>query len=69
MVLEGDYPVHAQTFLDMRDIGFTNYPAEARVPGLPVAISEEFQKLYEGKTDAQETLDTIAGVVEDRSEK
>ncbi|UUE20931.1 ABC transporter substrate-binding protein [Microbacterium sp. J1-1] len=69
VVLEGDYPVHAQTFLDMRDIGFTNYPAEARVPGLPVAISEEFQKLYEGKTDAQETLDTIAGVVEDRSEK
>ncbi|WP_226533662.1 ABC transporter substrate-binding protein [Microbacterium paraoxydans] len=69
VVLEGGYPVHAQTFLDMRDIGFTNYPAEARVPGLPVAISEEFQKLYEGKTDAQETLDTIAGVVEDRSEK
>ena len=69
VVLEGDYPAHAQTFLDMRDIGFTNYPAEARVPGLPVAISEEFQKLYEGKIDAQATLDTIADVIKERSEK
>ena len=47
----------------------TNYPAEARVPGLPIAISEEFQKLYEGKTDAQATLDTIADVIKERSEK
>jgi len=69
VVLEGDYPAHAQTFLDMRDIGFEDYPAEARVPGLPVAIAEEFQKLYEGKTDAQATLDTIADVIKERSEK
>ncbi|WP_193597668.1 ABC transporter substrate-binding protein [Microbacterium sp. YJN-G] len=67
VVLEGGYPAHAQTFLDMRDIGFEDYPAEARVPGLPVAISEEFQKLYEGKADAQQTLDAIAGLVEERS--
>lgn len=69
VVLEGDYPAHAQTFLDMRDIGFEDYPAEARIPGLPVAIAEEFQKLYEGKVDAQTTLDTIADVVAERSEK
>ncbi|WP_309064840.1 ABC transporter substrate-binding protein [Microbacterium sp.] len=69
VVLEDDYPAHAQTFLDMRDIGFEDYPAEARVPGLPVAVSEEFQKLYEGKADAQQTLDAIAALVEDRSEK
>lgn len=69
VVLEGDYPAHAQTFLDMRDIGFEDYPAEARVPGLPVAVAEEFQKLYEGKTDAQSALDTIADVVAERSEK
>ncbi|WP_407358739.1 sugar ABC transporter substrate-binding protein [Microbacterium sp. LTA6] len=69
VVLEGDYPVNAQTFLDMRDIGFEDYPAEARVPGLPVAIAEEFQKLYEGKVDAQAALDAIADVVKERSEK
>jgi len=69
VVLEDDYPAHAQTFLDMRDIGFEDYAAEARVPGLPVAIAEEFQKLYEGKTDAQQSLDTVAKLVEERSKK
>lgn len=69
VVLEDDYPAHAQTFLDMRDIGFEDYPAEAQVPGLPVAVSEEFQKLYEGKTDAQKSLDTVAKLVADRSKK
>ena len=28
VVLEDNYPTHAQTFLDMRDIGFANYAAE-----------------------------------------
>lgn len=69
VVLEDGYPAHAQTFLDMRDIGFEDYPAEARVPGLPVAISEEFQKLYEGKTDAQQSLAAVAKLVEERSKK
>ena len=30
VVLEGGYPAHAQTFLDMRDIGFEDYATEAR---------------------------------------
>lgn len=68
VVLEGGYPAHAQTFLDMRDIGFEDYPAEARVPGLPIDISDEFLKLYQGKTDAQTTLDTIAELVKEGSE-
>lgn len=67
VVLEDGYPAHAQTFLDMRDIGFEDYPAEAMVPGLPVAIAEEFQKLYEGKADAQTTLDAVAKIVKERS--
>ena len=33
VVLEDNYPTHAQTFLDMRDIGFANYAAEGAVPG------------------------------------
>jgi multiple sugar transport system substrate-binding protein len=69
VVLEDGYPAHAQTFLDMRDIGFEDYAAEAAVPGLPVEISDEFLKLYEGKQNAQQTLDAIAALVKDRSGK
>ena len=64
VVLEDGYPAHAQTFLDLRDIGFTNYAAEARVPGLSTGISDEFLKLYQGKADAQQTLDAAAALAE-----
>ncbi|MFB6609773.1 ABC transporter substrate-binding protein [Agromyces sp. NPDC056379] len=67
VVLEGGYPAHAQTFLDMRDVGFTNYAAEARVPGLSIDISDLFLKLYEGKQDAQTTLDEAADLVAEKS--
>lgn len=67
VVLDGDYPAHAQTFLDMRDVGFTNYAAEARVPGLSTDISELFLGLYEDKTDAQGTLDAVADLVAEKS--
>ncbi|MFT4220532.1 MAG: sugar ABC transporter substrate-binding protein [Microbacterium sp.] len=67
VVLEGDYPAHAQTFLDMRDIGFTNYAAESQVPGLPTDIADIFLKLYQGKQDAQATLDEIAALVAKKS--
>ena len=56
VVLEDGYPAHAQTFLDMRDIGFEDYAAEAVVPGLSTDVSDLFLKLYEGKADAQGTL-------------
>ncbi|MCD2498865.1 MULTISPECIES: sugar ABC transporter substrate-binding protein [Microbacterium] len=64
VVLEGDYPAHAQTFLDMRDIGFEDYPTEATVPGLSTEVSDIFLKLYQGKQSAQETLDEVAAKVE-----
>lgn len=68
VVLEDDYPAHAQTMLDMRDIGFVNYAAEANVPNLPTDIAEIFLKLYEGKQDAQATLDEVADAVESSGE-
>jgi multiple sugar transport system substrate-binding protein len=68
VVLDG-YPAHAQTFLDMRDIGFVNYATEAAVPGLSTDISDEFLKLYQGKESAQDTLDTVAGRVADKTGK
>ena len=64
VVLDG-YPAHAQSFLDMRDIGFVNYPTEARLPGIRSGIGDQFLALYQGKQDAQATLDAIAKLVQD----
>ncbi|MFV0407802.1 MAG: extracellular solute-binding protein [Propioniciclava sp.] len=66
VVSEGDYPMHWQTFLDMRDTGFANYAAEAKVPGLSSDVSDLFLKLYEGKADAQGTLDAVAALAEEK---
>ena len=67
VVLEDGYPAHAQTFLDMRDIGFEDYAAEAVVPGLSTDVSDLFLKLYEGKADAQGTLDAVSDLVAEKS--
>lgn len=67
VVLEDGYPANAQSMLDARDIGFVNYAAESVVPGLPTDIADIFLKLYEGKQDAQATLDEIAGIVAEKS--
>lgn len=63
VVLEDNYPAHAQTFLDMRDIGFANFAAEATVPGLSDDINTAFYQLYQGKSDAQSTLNAVAALV------
>lgn len=63
VVLEDNYPAHAQTFLDMRDIGFANFPTEATVAGLSDDITELFGKLYKGQASSQETLDAVAALV------
>lgn len=70
IVLSGNYPAHAQTMLDMRDIGYSNFPAEAAVPDLSNQISVEYmQPLYEGKKDAQTTLDEVAALVAEKTKK
>lgn len=66
VVLEDNYPANAQTFLDMRDIGFANYAVEAKVPGLSSDISDLFLKLYQGKADAQGTLDAVAALATEK---
>lgn len=63
VVLEDNYPEHAQTFLDMRDLGFANYPAESEVPGLSSEISEMMLNLYQGNGTAQSVLDEVADKV------
>ena len=41
--------------------------AEAKVPSLSTDISEIFLKLYQGKQDAQATLDEAAELVAEKS--
>ncbi|GII62509.1 ABC transporter substrate-binding protein [Sphaerisporangium krabiense] len=67
VVLDG-YPQHAQTFLDVRDTGFANYPDEVAVPGLTAAINDELLKVWTGKvpfdrgmTELQKTVDGMTG--------
>ena len=63
MVLADHYPAHAQTLLDMKDIGFEDPAPEARVPGLSTDISDQMLKLYQGKQTAQQALDAAAGLI------
>ncbi|MDL9979446.1 extracellular solute-binding protein [Microbacterium sp. ASV49] len=66
VVLEG-YPAHAQTFLDMRDIGFEDYATEARVPNLSTDISDLYLKLYQGKSTGKDTLDQSAALIKSKT--
>jgi multiple sugar transport system substrate-binding protein len=62
VVLEG-YPAHAQSFLDVRDMGFVDYAPEARVPGLSSDISAAMQRMYEGKASVEETIAAVTELV------
>lgn len=66
VVLDG-YPKHAQTMLDMRDIGFEDYTTEASVPGLSSDISDKMLALYQGKASTQSTLDDVAKMIADKT--
>ncbi len=66
VVLDG-YPQHAQTLLDMRDVGFEDYPTEASVPGLSSDISDKMLALYQGKASTKDTLDEISKMISDKT--
>lgn len=54
----------------MRDNGFSNFPAEAVIPDLSNEISNDYMLgLYQGKSSAQETLDAVAKLVQERTSK
>jgi len=63
VVLDG-YPEHAQTLLDMREIGFEDPVTEGSVPGLSSDISAKMLQLYQGKATTQATLDDIATMIQ-----
>lgn len=64
LVSEGGYPAHAQTMLDMRDIGYSNFAVEAAVPDLSNTISvDHMLPLYAGTKDAATTLNEVAELI------
>lgn len=64
LVTDAGFPAHAQTLLDMRDEGYTNYRTEAAVAGLSGKISTDCMlPLYQGKLTAQAALDNAAALV------
>lgn len=62
VVLEG-YPAHAQTFLDVRDTGFANYPEEVGVPGLTADINNRLMRLWTGKSGFDATMTDLDALV------
>lgn len=68
LVTEAGYPEHAQTMLDMRDQGYSNFAVEAAVPDLSNTISVDYmQPLYEGKKDAAATLNEVAELITEQT--
>ncbi|GII83367.1 ABC transporter substrate-binding protein [Sphaerisporangium siamense] len=63
VVLDG-YPQHAQTFLDVRDTGFANYPDEVAVPGLTAAINDELLKVWTGKVPFDQGMTELQKAVD-----
>lgn len=64
IVTSGGYPANAKVFLEMRDLGYSNFPLEATVPGLGDDINAEIRRAYDGEQDAQTALNNIAVLVE-----
>ncbi|WP_235583055.1 ABC transporter substrate-binding protein [Kitasatospora sp. Root107] len=64
LVTDGKYPAHAQTFLDVRDKGFANYPDEVAVPGLTKAVNDHLMKIWEGKVGFDEGMTQLQTLVD-----
>lgn len=63
VVLSGNYPAHAQTFLDLRDHGYSSMVEETRVPAITNNIFAPLDKFFTHGGDAKKVLDGIAGTV------
>ncbi|MER7499058.1 sugar ABC transporter substrate-binding protein [Nonomuraea pusilla] len=66
VVLADGYPAHAQTFLDVRDTGFANYPEEVSVPGLTAEINEHLMKVWTGKVGFDQGMSELGKLVESK---
>lgn len=66
VVLDGNYPAHAQTFLDVRDNGFANYPEEVGVPGLTKDINDHLLKIWTGKLPFEQGMTELQALVDSK---
>ncbi|MDR8411374.1 sugar ABC transporter substrate-binding protein [Nonomuraea sp. 3-1Str] len=66
VVLADGYPKHAQTFIDVRDTGFANYPEEVAVPGLTAAINEHLMKMWSGKVGFDQGMTELQQLVQSK---
>ncbi|MBO0795665.1 MAG: sugar ABC transporter substrate-binding protein, partial [Ktedonobacteraceae bacterium] len=66
LVLEGNLPAHAQTFLDARNAGYALFPAEMGTPGLSDDIKTTFQNIWLKNADVKDTLGKISAMANPR---
>ncbi|WP_171814556.1 extracellular solute-binding protein [Arthrobacter dokdonensis] len=64
VVLEGNYPAHAKSFLEMTNTGFEDFATEAKMPGLSSDVSTAMLTMYQGKTSASDTIAAVAKLME-----
>lgn len=64
VVMDGNYPVHAKSFLEMTETGFENFPQEAKVPGLSSDVSTAMLSMYQGKASPADTIAAVAKLME-----
>ncbi|MGW4420920.1 ABC transporter substrate-binding protein [Streptosporangium sp. NPDC004631] len=64
VVLDDNYPAHAQTFLDVRNTGFANYPDEVAVPGLTKEINDHLLKVWTGKIPFERGMTELQSLVD-----
>jgi len=64
VVLDGNYPAHAKSFLDMTSAGFEDFAVEAKVPGLSSDVSTAMLSMYQGKTSPADTITAVAKLMQ-----
>lgn len=68
IVTESGKPAHVASLIEMRDSGFSNFPAEAAVPDLSNTIATEIMlPLYQGKMTSAEALKKAAELVAEKT--
>jgi multiple sugar transport system substrate-binding protein len=69
VVLEDEFPAHAQIFLEARETGFVLPAEETRVPGLPQDILKGLEPLWLGQGDFDATVKSLGEMVNERLAK
>jgi len=64
VVLDGNYPAHAKSFLDMTSAGFEDFAVEAKVPGLSSDVSTAMLGMYQGKTSPADTITAVSKLMQ-----